>query len=347
MSSLFPIELRSDTVTKPTQAMRKVMAEAEVGDDVFGEDPTVIKLQEKVADLLGKEAALYVPSGTMANQVCVAAQTQRGEEILLDENAHILNYEGAGPAVLSGVQTRTVAGHFGRITADQVQSTIRGFGDSHIAPTTLVCVENTHNRGGGTVYEPQALQAIRDVAHAANIKVHMDGARLWNAACHLKMKERDLAQYADSVSVCFSKGLGAPVGSAVCGTKEFIQRAHRCRKVLGGGMRQAGIIAAAALYAVEHHRERLAEDHAKAAELADLLQQDKNLTIESPVQSNILIVTIVKPTIDSAILIERCRRDGVLFFPFGSRKFRLVTHLDVPAEAMKPAAEIIIKNLKD
>ncbi len=344
MGDIYPIDLRSDTITKPTATMRKAMAEAEVGDDVFGEDPTVIRLQEKVAELLGKEAALYVTSGTMANQVCLAAQTKPGDEVLLDENAHILNYEGGAPALLSGLQLRPLAGDFGRLSATLVGNSFHA-GDSHFAPTTLVAVENTHNRGGGTVYELNALQEIYDVAHNKNANVHMDGARLWNAAVALNTREAEIAKHGDTVSVCFSKGLGAPVGSAVAGSKDFIRRAHRFRKVFGGGMRQAGIIAAGALYAVNHHRERLAEDHAKAAELADLLLQSSDLKIEGPMQSNILIVTIVKQSVNSATLVERCKKDGVLFFPFGERKFRLVTHLDVSAAAMRPAAQTIVKNL--
>lgn len=342
---MFPIDLRSDTVTKPTPAMRKAMADAEVGDDVFGEDPTANRLHERVAEILGKEAALFVPSGTMGNQVCLAALTHPGDEVLLDENAHILNYEGGAPALLSGIQLRPLPGHRGRLTSDQIAAAVHR-GGSHIAPTTVIAVENTHNRGGGTVYEASELQRIRKVATARGLVVHLDGARIWNAAVACGCAESAIAASADTVSVCFSKGLGAPVGSAVAGTKEFIARAHRYRKLFGGGMRQMGILAAAALHALEHHRERLAEDHANAAELAELLLSSGLLAIELPVQTNILMVAIIENSITAPELAEHCAREGLLFFPEGERRFRLVTNLDVPKQAIRPAAEILLRNLK-
>lgn len=345
MSDIFPVDLRSDTVTKPTPAMRKVMADAIVGDDVFGEDPTANRLHERVAEILGKEAALFVPSGTMGNQVCIAAQTHPGDEVLLDENAHIFNYEGGAPGLLAGVQLRTLAGDRGRLNAAQIISAARG-GASHLPPTVMVALENTHNRAGGSVYDVSELKKIRDAATQKNLIVHLDGARIWNAAIASGCRESDIAQYADSVSVCFSKGLGAPVGSAVAGSREFIRRAHRFRKLFGGGMRQVGILAAAALYALDHHRERLAEDHAKAAELTRLVMDSGMMVVEQPVQTNILMVTLVDGTVSAPELAERCKRDGVLFFPEGARRLRLVTHLDVPASAIRPAADVIRKSLK-
>ncbi|MFZ5434604.1 MAG: threonine aldolase family protein [Calditrichota bacterium] len=345
MSNFFPIDLRSDTVTKPTSAMRKAMADAEVGDDVFGEDPTANRLHERVAELLGKEAALFVPSGTMGNQVSLAALTRPGDEVLLDENAHILNYEGGAPALLSGIQLRSLPGVRGLLKAEQVSAAIHRGGD-HVAPTTVIAVENTHNRGGGAVYELRELERIADVAHSRNILVHLDGARIWNAAVASKCTERDIAVHADTVSVCFSKGLGAPVGSAVAGSKEFIKRAHRFRKIFGGGMRQMGILAAAALFAIDHHRERLAEDHANAAELTGYLNDSGMVQVDMPVQTNILMVTITKSQLKAPELVQKCTQEGVLFFPEGEKRFRLVTNLDVPAKAIRPAAEIIIKNLK-
>ncbi len=345
MSFSFPIDLRSDTVTRPTPAMRKAMAEAEVGDDVFGEDPTVNRLQERVAEILGKEAALFVPTGTMGNQICLAAQTTPGDEIILDSNAHILNYEGGGPAKLSGLLVRALPGQHGLLTANQISDAIHLPGNAHVAPTTLISVENTHNRAGGTIYALDELKKIRAVAHANKIRVHMDGARIWNATVATGIKESEYAAQADSISVCFSKGLGAPVGSAAAGTKEMIQRAHRFRKVFGGGMRQAGILAAAALYALEQHRERLVEDHEKAAFLAKELTQHPNLEIEAPVQSNILIVRLKNAAQTAEQLVERCKQDRVLFFQTSKQTFRLVTHLDVPMAAMKPAVDVILRKV--
>ncbi len=344
MSFSLPIDLRSDTVTKPTPAMRKAMADAEVGDDVFGEDPTINRLQERVAEILGKEAALYVPSGTMGNQVCLAAQTSPGDEIILDANAHILNYESAAPAKLSGLLVRALHGQNGLLTAEQIEESLHFPGNAHVAPTTLISVENTHNRAGGTIYEMSELKRIRELATKHDIPIHMDGARLWNASVAAGIPEREYAAQADSISVCFSKGLGAPVGSAAAGTKEMIKRAHRFRKLFGGGMRQAGILAAAALYALEHHRVRLAEDHEKARILANELTQSAKLVIEAPVQSNILIIKLRNTSLSAAQLVERCAKDGVLFFATAKQSFRLVAHLDVPLAAMKPAADIILKH---
>jgi len=325
--------------------MRKAMADAEVGDDVFGEDPTANRLHEKVAQILGKEAALFVPSGTMGNQVCLAALTRPGDEVLLDENAHILNYEGGAPALLSGVQLRPIPGKRGLLTAGQVKAAVH-HGGSHIPLSTAVSVENTHNRGGGTVYALDELRRIHETAREHNLAVHLDGARIWNAAVASGYSEAEIAQHADTVSVCFSKGLGAPVGSAIAGSHEFIKRAHRFRKLFGGGMRQVGILAAAALYALDNHRARLAEDHANAGELAGLLMEHGRLSIELPVETNILMVTITDDQIAAGDLSQRCGKDGVLFFPEGKSRFRLVTNLDVPRAAIQPAAEIILRNLK-
>ena len=346
MSFSFPIDLRSDTVTKPTPAMRKAMAEAEVGDDVFGEDPTVNRLQERVAEILGKEAALFVPSGTMSNQICLASQSRHGDEIVLDENSHILNYESAAPALLSGLLVRAIPGKFGLLSAGQIEDNIHLPGNAHVAPTTIIAVEVTHNRSGGTIYDLAELKRIRGLASKHDIRVHMDGARVWNASVATGIPESEFAAQADSVSVCFSKGLGAPVGSAAAGTKAFIQRAHRFRKIFGGGMRQAGILAAAALYALENHRERLAEDHAKAGSFARELTQDPRLFIEAPVQSNILIIKMRNTTQTAMELSDKCRREGVLFGARTKTAFRLVTHLDVPMAAIKPAADIILRNLE-
>ena len=263
-----PIDLRSDTITQPTPAMREAMARAEVGDDVFGDDPTVTRLEARTAEILGKEAAVFTPSGTMANQLALRAHTEPGDEILVDGNAHIYYYETGAPAALAGVMCRCLPGVRGLFTVADVEAALRP-ADQHFAPTKLVCLENTHNRGGGSVWPMERIREIADVSRARGLRLHLDGARLWNAAVATGIPERDYAAHFDSVSVCFSKGLGAPIGSALCGTREFIQRARRFRKMYGGGMRQAGIIAAGALHALEHHRARLAEDHANARALAE------------------------------------------------------------------------------
>jgi threonine aldolase len=345
MKELFPIDLRSDTVTRPTPAMRKAIADAPVGDDVFGEDPTANQLQERVAEILGKEAALFVPSGTMGNQVCIAAQTSPGDEVLLDENAHIMNFEGGAPALLSGVQLKPLPGIRGQITPEQVASAVRG-GASHYPQTTMVALENTHNRAGGAVYEVSDLMRIRETAKRHHLVVHLDGARIWNAAVASGKSEADIAACADTVSCCFSKGLGAPVGSAVAGSADFIKRAHRFRKLFGGGMRQMGLLAAAALYALENHRKRLAEDHANAAHLASLLLESGKFAVDSPVQTNILMITILNSKLTAPELSRRCAENGVLFFPETQDRFRLVTHLDVPSAAIKPAADIILTQME-
>src|SRR5947209_3024295 len=257
------IDLRSDTVTRPTPGMRAAMQAAEVGDDVFGEDPTINRLQERVAALLGKEAALYVPSGTMSNQICIKAHTQPGDELLCEATCHVYNYEAGGPAVLSGVTCRTIEGDYGVLDITQLEDKVRPVND-HLVRTRVVCLENTHNRGGGRVYPLEKVQAISAWAHRHGLIMHLDGARLWNAVVATGTPAREWARHFDSVSVCFSKGLGAPIGSALAGTRDFVTRAKRVRKLLGGGMRQAGVAAAGALYAVEHHVERLAEGHPNA-----------------------------------------------------------------------------------
>jgi threonine aldolase len=318
------------------------MANAEVGDDVFGEDPTVRKLQERVAKLLGKEAALFVPSGTMANQVALAAQTRHGDEILLDENSHLINYESGAPALLSGLQLRTLPGNRGHLTPELIEGVARSGGMSHFAPQSLIEVENTHNRSGGTVYTQAELADLRKSASKHGMKLHLDGARLWNAAVSLGCSESDLARYADSVSVCFSKGMGAPVGSAVAGSLEFIQRAHRYRKAFGGGMRQAGVLAAAALYAIDHNRSRLIEDHQNADRLAERLRECKFLQLDDEIQTNIIVVHLQSASKTAPELVDECARSNVLFFAEDVRRIRLVTHLDFSAEKIDFTANTII-----
>src|SRR6516162_9845503 len=251
------IDLRSDTVTRPTPGMRAAMQAAEVGDDVFREDPGVNRLEERVAALLGKEAALFVPSGTMSNQICVRAHTQPGDELLCEANCHIYNNEAGGPAVLSGVTCRTIEGDYGVLDLSQLEGKIRPAND-HLVRTRLVALENTHNRGGGRIFPLEKIRAITEWARANHLATHLDGARLWNAIVATVIPGTEWARHFDTVSVCFSKGLGAPVGSALCGPRDFIGRARRVRKLFGGGMRQAGVAAAGALYALDNHVERLA-----------------------------------------------------------------------------------------
>jgi threonine aldolase len=272
------VDLRSDTVTQPTPPMREAMARAEVGDDVFGDDPSVNALEAETAALLGKEAAVFVPSGTMANQLAIRSQTEPGDEILVEANAHIYYYEGGGPAALSGVMCRCLAGERGVFSGAAVTAALRP-SDQHFPRTRLVCLENTHNRGGGKVWPLQQMQEVAAVARHHGLRLHLDGARLWNAAIASSMAESAIAAPFDTVSVCYSKGLGAPVGSALAGPKDVIARARRFRKMFGGGMRQAGVLAAAALYALHHHRVRLAEDHANARLLAAGLSKINGLTL--------------------------------------------------------------------
>jgi threonine aldolase len=331
------IDLRSDTVTKPTPAMRKAMAEAEVGDDVFGEDPTVNALQEKGADLLGKEAALFVPSGTMANQLSIKSHTQPGDEVIIEASSHPYNFEGGAGAALSGIQFQCLRGVRGILDASQIEEAIRP-SDHHFPVTRLIGLENTHNRGGGTIYPLEKMTEIYRLAKSKGILVHLDGARLWNASMATGIKPREYSQWADSVSVCLSKGLGAPIGSLVAGSKIFIDRVHRFRKMFGGGMRQAGIIAAAGIYALEHHLDRLKEDHRNAKRLAVGLKEFKGVSIDPKyVETNIIIFDVTDTGMTGAQVAEVMRREGVLIHAFGKTQIRLVTHLDVTNEDIEVA----------
>ena len=324
------IDLRSDTVTRPTPPMREAMARAEVGDDVFGEDPTVRRLEERTADLLGKEAALFVPSGTMGNQLAILVRTRPGEEIIVGEGAHCAWYEAGAAAALSGVQA-VVAGRGGLFTADEMEAVRKPEADWY-PRATLVAVENTHNRGGGIVWPAWHLKAVTERARRLGLGLHLDGARLWNAAVMLGESPAQIAAGFDTASVCFSKGLGTPVGSALCGTRELIAQARRGRKMLGGGMRQVGILAAAALYALEHHRERLAEDHTNARALAEMMASEPGVRIDlAKVQTNIVMVDV--PGFRAAEIAAVAKEKGVLVSVFGPERLRVVTHLDVAKTA--------------
>jgi threonine aldolase len=323
------IDLRSDTLTQPTPDMRKAMLNARVGDDVFGEDPTVNALQEKIARLTGKEAALFVTSGTMGNQVSINAHSQPGNEIIVEGNSHIFNYECGSPALLSGVQVMPLPGFRGSFTAEQVEEVIRP-NNVHHPKTALICIENTHNRGGGTIFPYQRIQQISSVARQHNLKMHLDGARLWNASIATGIPISEYARHFDSVSLCFSKGLGAPVGSIIAGSQEFIDRARYYRKAYGGGMRQAGILAAAAIYAMDHHFERLSEDHRRAKKLGEFIATlpDVELDLET-VQTNIIIFDIRKRGVDGQKFVDLLASEGVRMITFARTKIRAVTHLHI------------------
>ena len=339
------IDLRSDTVTRPTSAMRKAMSEAEVGDDVFREDPTVNSLQEKVANLLGKEAALFVPSGTMANQLSIKSHTQPGDEVIIEASSHPYNFEGGAGAALSGIQFQCLKGVRGILDASQIEEAIRP-ADHHFPVTKLICLENTHNRGGGSIYPLEKMAEIYRLTKSKGLLLHLDGARLWNASVATGIKPREYAQRADSVSVCLSKGLGAPIGSLVAGSKPFIDRVHRFRKMFGGGMRQVGIIAAAGIYALNHHLERLKEDHHNAKRLAVGLKEFKGVSIDPKhVETNIVIFDVTNTGMTGAQVAEAMKKEGVLIHAFGKTQIRLVTHLDVSSEDIEIALKAFKKVL--
>jgi threonine aldolase len=331
------VDLRSDTVTKPTPLMRKAMAKAEVGDDVFGEDPTVNALQAKVAKILGKEASIFVPSGTMGNQLAIKSHTQPGDEVIIEATSHPYNFEGGASAALSGIQFYCLKGVRGILDASQFEEAIRP-DDHHFPVTKLICLENTHNRGGGSIYPIERIAEISRLARSKGLLVHLDGARLWNASVASGIKPQEYARWADSVSVCLSKGLGAPIGSLVAGTKTFIDRVHRFRKMFGGGMRQAGIIAAAGIYALDHHIDRLKEDHQNAKRLALGLKEIKGISIDpEEVETNIVIFDIAEMGMTAAQVRDEMKKKGVLIHAFGKTQIRLVTHLDVSKEDIEVA----------
>ncbi len=341
MPELPVVNLRSDTVTRPTPAMRRAMAEAEVGDDVMNEDPTVLKLQERTAALLGKEAALFVPSGTMANQIAVGVHARPGDELVCQANAHVYLWEGGGIARLWGVTARTIEPLRGLLDLSDLQGKVRP-NDPHYAHTRLICLENTHNRGGGKVHPITAIAEISGWARAHGLAMHLDGARLMNAVVASGIPAPEWCRYFDTVSICFSKGLGAPVGSALAGSTDVIHEGHRLRKVLGGGMRQAGIVAAGALYALDHHVNRLAEDHQNARTLAKAVEATSGLSLESGAVETNLVWINVDPSLGTAKEVAaRLKADGVLVSALGAQVIRACTHLDVSREQARHAAEAI------
>jgi threonine aldolase len=334
-----PIDLRSDTVTRPTQGMRTAMATAEVGDDVMHEDPTVRRLQEKTAELLGKEAALFTPSGTMANQIGIGLHTRPGDELICEPTAHVYLWEGGGIARLWGVTARTIEPLEDFLELDDFQGNVRP-NDPHYARTRLVCLENTRNRRGGKVHPITAIAEISGWARAHGLAMHLDGARLMNAVVATGIPAAEWARYFDTVSICFSKGLGAPIGSALAGSGDAITETQRLRKVVGGGMRQAGIVAAGALYALENHVERLAEDHENAKLLARVVEQTPGLELESgQVETNLVWIT-VDPTLGTAReFADRLKAKGVLVSALGAQVIRACTHLDVTRDDILRAIE--------
>ena len=340
------VDLRSDTVTRPTPSMRRAMAEAEVGDDVFREDPTVRRLEESAAALLGKEAALFVPTGTMGNQIAVNVWTRPGQEVILEERSHIFNYEMGTMAVFSGVLPRPIRGDEGVLSAESVRRAIRP-PVYYLTQTGLVTLENTHNLWGGTIFPVGDSESICSLARARNIPVHLDGARLFNAAVALRRKPDDLARPFDSVMICLSKGLGAPVGSVLCGPKGFIDEGLRVRKRLGGGMRQAGVLAAAGLVALQENVERLAEDHDNARRLAEGIAAIPGFSIDpSRVQTNIVLFSVTAGGPRAQDIVDRLGEAGVLALVF-DEQVRAVTHYDVDRAGIDKAIEILRRSMRE
>lgn len=342
---MLPIDLRSDTVTRPTAAMRQAMANAEVGDDVLGDDPTVIALQERVAAIMGKEAACFVPSGTMANQTAIRAHTEPGDEVICHRDSHIIHYETGAPAALSGVMIRPLDGDRGIFEPADLEHACRP--DSHHFPhSRLVIVENTHNRGGGAVWPMGLIEKVTATARARGLRLHLDGARIWNASAATGRPPADYARHFDTVSCCFSKGLGAPAGSAVAGSREIVARVHRFRKMFGGTMRQSGVLAAAALHALDHHVDRLKEDHANAKRLEGLIRDLPGVTIALPVETNMVFIDLHERHGTAAAFCDRMKAAGVLMLPTAPQRVRMVVHLDVPRASIDRAADLIAEALR-
>ena len=332
------IDLRSDTVTKPTDEMRKAMARADVGDDVYGEDPTVNRLQDMAGTMLGKRFCLFVPSGTMSNQLAIRIQTQPGQEVIVESTSHIVRYEQGAAGALAGVQLHWVPGERGIITAEQVEAAIRP-ADPHSITTALICLENTHNAGGGTIYPLSTIEKIRTVAVRHSIPMHLDGARLFNAVAATTLPPTAYAQHFETVSLCLSKGLGAPVGSLLLSNDpKLIERARRFRRMYGGSMRQAGVLAAAGIYALERHVARLKTDHEHAKKLARLLQQIPAIQIAPQhVETNIVIFDILDEGRSPSELVAALKEQGVLINSVGGKSYRAVTHLDIAEHQIEEA----------
>lgn len=336
------INLLSDTVTKPTKGMLDAMLSAEVGDDVFKADPTVNRLQEKIAALFGKEDALFFPSGTMANQTAIKLHTQPGDQLICDKWAHVYNYEGGGAAFNSGISCKLLDGDRGMFTAGQVVENISNREDIHAAITRLVAVENTTNKGGGACWDIEEIKKISKVCRENDLAIHLDGARLFNALVAKNETPKQYGELFDTISICLSKGLGCPVGSLLLGTKEHIKKALRYRKVLGGGMRQIGYLAAAGIYALDNHVERLSEDHAKAKRIAKVLETSPYIKMVEPVETNIIIF-YVADGINEQDFVQKLKEKNILITGMGQGKLRIVTHLDVTDEMVDRLIEVLKK----
>lgn len=341
------IDFRSDTITKPTEEMRKAMYNAEVGDDVYGEDPTINKLEQLAAEKVGKEAALFVPTGTMGNQLALLTHTKRGQEIILEDWAHIFRFEVGGLAFLSGLQARTIAGNNGMMKIQDVKKVISSGEDIHHAKTGLICLENTHNMAGGVVVPIENMNGIYNLAKENNIPVHLDGARVFNASTYLNCDVKEITKYTDSLMFCLSKGLCAPVGSILAGDEVFIEKARRFRKMLGGGMRQAGVLAAAGIIALEKMVDRLEEDHRNIRLLAEGLKNTKGINIDKDtVHTNILMINVKDTEYTSQELSQRMKERGIFATPITDEIMRFVTHLYIDSEDIKKSIDIISDILK-
>jgi len=334
------IDFRSDTVTMPTVGMREAMIMAPLGDDVFGEDPSIRALEERLAGIFGKEAGLFCPSGTMTNQIAIKCHTRPGDEVICDVDSHIYQYEGGGIALLSGCSIQLLAGDRGRIQAEQVAAAVHDPSDPHKPHSRLVSLENTANRGGGSCYTLSDMAAIRAVCDQYGLVLHLDGARLFNAIVAKGHAPRDFGTLFDSISICLSKGLGAPVGSILLGSRSFIQAGRRMRKVCGGGMRQAGMLAAAGAYALDHHVERLAIDHGHARIIAEALEKKAFIRQVLPVETNIVIAETV-PTVDPREFVSAMAKYGILLFAVSKERFRIVTHLDITQEMVEKTVSVL------
>jgi len=333
------IDFRSDTVTKPTPGMLKAMMTAKVGDDVFGEDPSINELEQVSSDMFGMEAALFCPSGTMTNQIAIKCHTQPGDEVICDESAHVYQYEGGGIAFNSGASVKLLYGDRGRMKAEQVKAAINE-DDNHKANTSIVCLENTNNRGGGSCYDFNEIKKIKQVCLANDLALHLDGARLWNAMVAKNETPKQYGETFDSISICLSKGLGCPAGSVLLGKKEFIKKARRMRKVFGGGMRQGGFIAAAGIYALKNNIERLTEDHYHAKQIGDAIAKTSMAKSVFPVETNIIIFETVDST-TAVTVVQKLKQKGILGSITAPDRVRLVVHLDITKEMVNKTIEII------
>jgi threonine aldolase len=332
------IDFRSDTVTKPTPAMMEAMMKAKVGDDVFGEDPSINELESLAADMFGMEAALFCPSGTMTNQIAIKCHTQPGDEVICDESSHVYQYEGGGIAFNSGASVKLLAGDRGRITGEQVKAAINP-DDNHRAHTSLVCLENTSNRGGGSCYAFQEIKNIKKVCTDNILSFHLDGARLWNALVEKNETAKQYGEMFDSISICLSKSLGCPVGSLLLGKSDFIKKARRVRKVFGGGMRQAGFLAAAGIYALQNHIDRLSEDHDHAKLIAASIVKKDFINMVLPVETNIIIFELKDGT-SAHDLVNKLKKHNILGYAISPNRVRLVIHLDITKEMVEETIQV-------